>query len=58
MDQLIAGGVGPDQARGMINQLVQGQSVVLATNQIFLAMAALFVVAASVIWLAPRPPGR
>jgi DHA2 family multidrug resistance protein len=55
IDDLAAGGIGPDQARGLIDQLVQGQSVVLATNQIFLAMAVLFIVAACVIWLAPRP---
>lgn len=55
MDQLGASGFAPEQARGMIDQLVQGQSVMLATNQVFQAVAALFVVAALVVWLAPRP---
>jgi DHA2 family multidrug resistance protein len=55
IDALVAGGFGPEQARGTLDQLVQNQSVVLATNQIFLFMAAMFVVAACVVWLAPRP---
>jgi DHA2 family multidrug resistance protein len=55
MDQLVTSGFAPEQARGMIDQLVQGQSVMLATNQVFQAVAALFVVAALVVWLAPRP---
>jgi DHA2 family multidrug resistance protein len=55
IDQMGASGLSSEQARGTIDQLVQGQSVMLSTNQIFLTMAILFVVAASVIWLAPRP---
>lgn len=55
MDQITASGASPDQARGVIDQLVQGQSLMLATNQVFMAMAVLFVIAAFVIWLAPRP---
>jgi DHA2 family multidrug resistance protein len=55
MDQMTASGLSPDQARGNLEQLVQGQGVMLATNQVFLAMAALFIVAAFIIWLAPRP---
>ncbi len=55
MDQMTASGLSPDQARGNLEQLVQGQGVMLATNQVFLAMAALFIAAAFIIWLAPRP---
>ncbi len=55
MDQMTASGLSPDQARGNLEQMVQGQGVMLATNQVFLAMAALFIVAAFIIWLAPRP---
>jgi len=55
MDQLGRSGMSAEQARGTIDQLVQGQSVMLATNQVFIAMAVLFVSAALIIWLAPRP---
>jgi DHA2 family multidrug resistance protein len=55
VDQLGTSGFAPEQARGMIDQLVQGQSVMLATNQVFQAVAALFVIAALVVWLAPKP---
>ncbi len=55
MNKLEASGMSQEQARGTIDQLVQGQSVMLATNQVFIAMAALFVIAALIIWLAPRP---
>ena len=54
-DQLAAIGAGPEQARSMIDQYVQGQSVMLATNQVFMAVAALFVIAAFIVWLAPKP---
>jgi DHA2 family multidrug resistance protein len=55
IDQLTASGLAPQQARGLIDQLVQSESVTLATNQLFLAMAILFVVAACVVWVTPRP---
>jgi DHA2 family multidrug resistance protein len=55
LDQMVSGGLSPDQARGNLDQLVQGQSVMLATNQVFLAMAVLFILSALVVWLAPRP---
>ncbi len=39
----------------ILNGLVQVQSVMLATNQIYLVTALTFVLAASAIWLAPKP---
>jgi DHA2 family multidrug resistance protein len=55
MAMLTANGVAPEQARGMIEQLVQGQSVMLATNQVFLWAGLAFILAAVAIWFAPRP---
>ena len=55
LTQMGAVGMSTEQARGTVDQLVQGQSVMLATNQVFLAMAVLFVAAALIIWLAPKP---
>jgi len=52
---LMQGGMQQGQAQEVINNIVHGQSVMLATNQVFVACAVLFVVAATAIWLAPKP---
>ena len=46
-------GMTQDQGLNQLDALVQGQSVMLATDQIFMATAVLFVLAAGLIWLAP-----
>ncbi len=38
-----------------LDQLVESQSVMLATNQVFLAVSVVFIIAAMAVWLAPRP---
>ncbi|MFC3914162.1 DHA2 family efflux MFS transporter permease subunit [Pseudaeromonas sharmana] len=48
-------GAGMAQARGTLDWLLQGQSVMVATNTLFMWIGVLFIVAAFVIWLAPRP---
>jgi DHA2 family multidrug resistance protein len=55
VDRLTASGFGSEQARGLVDQLVQSESVTLATNQLFLAMAVMFVIAACVVWVTPKP---
>jgi DHA2 family multidrug resistance protein len=52
---LTASGMSPDMVRTSLDNLLQGQSVMLATNQLMAVVAAIFVVAACVIWLAPKP---
>lgn len=47
-------GLNSDQATNQLDLLVQGQSVMLSTDGVFLATSALFVIAAGLIWLAPR----
>ena len=44
-----------EQSKGTLEWLLQGQSVMVATNKIFMIIAVLFFVAAFAIWLAPRP---
>lgn len=44
-----------EQARNLLDQQLQGQSVMLATNQIFLFTGIAFFIAAFAIWLAPKP---
>ncbi len=48
-------GFTPDQARLILERIVQTESVTLATNTIFWGCTALFAVAAMLVWLAPRP---
>jgi DHA2 family multidrug resistance protein len=48
-------GMSLDAVRGTLDSLVQGQSVMLATNEVMSVVAAVFVLAALVIWAAPRP---
>jgi len=55
MDRLMARGSTLEQARLMVSQLVDRESVALATGQTFLFAACIFAAAASIIWLAPRP---
>lgn len=55
MDQLTHAGFSLEQARGMIDRLVEQESVMLATNHVFLLSAVVFLFAAAIIWLAPKP---
>jgi len=55
LDSMTAQGLSPDQALRQLDGLVQVQSVMLSTNQMFLATAVIFALAASIIWLAPKP---
>jgi DHA2 family multidrug resistance protein len=49
-------GMSLDAASNQLNQLLQSQSIMLSTNQIFWLTGLSFVVAACAIWLAPAPP--
>ena len=52
---LTSSGLNADAATAQLNQLLQTQSIMLSTNQIFWLSGLSFVVAACAIWLAPRP---
>ena len=52
---LTHGGLTATQALSQIDNLAQGQAVMLATNQMFMLMTAAFVVAALAVWLGPKP---
>ena len=52
---LESSGMAADAVLQSLDRLVNGQAVMLATNQIMMAVAIIFLVAASVIWLAPKP---
>jgi len=55
MQTLTASGMSQDAALTQLNNMVQGQSVMIATNHLMFLVALAFMIAASVIWLAPRP---
>jgi DHA2 family multidrug resistance protein len=57
LDNLIAGGVSPEGAVAGLTNLMEGQSLMLATIDMFGVIALVFLVAATLIWLAPRPKG-
>lgn len=48
-------GMNAEAVQSTLDNLLQGQSVMLATNRIMAVAGLTFVVAATVIWLAPRP---
>ena len=51
---LLGSGMDMDSVRSVLDSMTQGQSVMLATNEIMLTCALAFCVAALLIWLAPR----
>ena len=55
LDTLTNGGLSAGQAVGSVTNMVQGQAVMLATNQVMFASALIFILAAAAVWLAPRP---
>jgi DHA2 family multidrug resistance protein len=55
MQALQARGFGVEQSRQMVSQLVDGQATAISTLQLFSLAGAIFVAAAAIIWLAPKP---
>lgn len=55
IDAMTAQGLSHEQALRQLEGMVQTQAVMLSTNQVFLATALVFALAASIIWLAPKP---
>jgi DHA2 family multidrug resistance protein len=52
---LAMGGTTPAAANQIVDGLVTSQSVMLSTNQIMAGIGCIFLVAATLIWFAPRP---
>ena len=55
IQQMMSGGLSRAQATGQVDYLLQSQSVMVATNQIFLVLGVLMLGAAAVVWIAPKP---
>lgn len=48
-------GMSPEMAVQALDFTVQSQTIMLATNKVFLVMSLMFIFAAAAIWLAPKP---
>lgn len=55
-DKLQDAGLSAEQARGVIAQLVSSQGMSTATSHLFVLCGVALLLAACVIWMAPRPP--
>ena len=61
MAQMQAAGMDPEQARGVLERLVDAQAATIGSNHVFAVSAVILFVAAWLVWLAPRPqslPGQ
>jgi DHA2 family multidrug resistance protein len=52
---LTAQGMSPAQALDQIDQITQGQAVMLSTDHMFLITVVIFLVAAAAVWMSPKP---
>ncbi|AEG49412.1 drug resistance transporter, EmrB/QacA subfamily [Sphingobium chlorophenolicum L-1] len=51
-------GFTPEQGRQVVANLVDAQSLVVSMNHVFFTAAVVLFMAATLVWLAPRPTGR
>ncbi|QDK35464.1 DHA2 family efflux MFS transporter permease subunit [Sphingomonas sp. IC081] len=57
VDSFVAGGMSQDGATATLTSIVESQSVMLATLDMFAIITVCFAFAATLIWLAPKPKG-
>jgi DHA2 family multidrug resistance protein len=57
IDAAVGQGAQHDSATAVLTQVVEGQSVMLATLNMFATIAVCFGFAATLIWIAPKPKG-
>jgi MFS transporter, DHA2 family, multidrug resistance protein len=57
MTSLMAKGMSNDQARAVLDRLVDAQSATVGAVQVFLYAFAVFMIAAGIVWLAPKSKG-
>jgi MFS transporter, DHA2 family, multidrug resistance protein len=54
LDTMTKGGMSAAQALGQLDRMTDSQSVMIATDHVFLVCAAVFIVGACAVWIAPR----
>jgi len=57
LDAMTAQGMSHGSATAMLTGMVESQSTMLATLNMFAAIAICFAFAAAIIWFAPKPKG-
>ncbi len=57
VDLMTRSGMSAQAALGMLDQMVQGQAVMLSTNQVFLGASVVFTACAFLAWTLPKPKG-
>jgi DHA2 family multidrug resistance protein len=57
LNTMQAHGLSASQALNSLGDLVQSQAVMLATNRVFMGLAAIIAMVAVGVWLSPRPKG-
>jgi DHA2 family multidrug resistance protein len=57
IDGFVSGGMSHEGATATLTNIVEGQSVMLATLDMFAIITVCFAFAATLIWLAPKPKG-
>ncbi|KUQ44731.1 hypothetical protein AWI15_21875 [Enterobacter hormaechei subsp. xiangfangensis] len=57
LDSMMASGMSREVATSTLSSIVEGQSVMLATLNMFAAIAFCFAFAAALIWFSPKPKG-
>jgi DHA2 family multidrug resistance protein len=58
LDSMQRAGLSAEQARGMLDRLVEAQAGTLGATQVYLLAGSVFAIAAAGIWIAPKPkPG-
>ncbi|ESQ91224.1 DSBA oxidoreductase [Asticcacaulis sp. AC460] len=55
IDLISGGGLSPQAALATVNNMVQGQAIMLATNEIFMGAAVIFALCAFMAWTLPKP---
>jgi DHA2 family multidrug resistance protein len=50
-------GLGTEQARQLISNLVEQEAIVIAVDHVFFISGIVLFVAAAIVWIAPRPTG-
>lgn len=48
-------GAPTDVANQAVDHMITSQSGMLSTNQVMIGIAVMFIIAAAIIWLAPKP---
>ena len=58
MDTLQTRGATSEQARGVVDRLVEAQAATVGATHVFTLACVIFAIAAAIVWLAPKPKGK